>query len=103
MIDKTNLIPTVLEKLKKLPRGNALDMRTYKRNRSVLFVRLSSRDFRIIQNGYEYREHRVPLDKMGKFLKSILKKEFPRSNKIRLYDLGEFDQLAPPGQDRKII
>jgi len=96
MIDKTAIVPTVLEKLKKLPIGHCIDLRTYKRNRSVVIVKKEEDEYLIIENGYFQEEFVVGLSKLKKLLKTLLKKEFPRSNKIRLYNLGEYDkgQLA---------
>ncbi|MCK8600118.1 hypothetical protein [Desulfoferrobacter suflitae] len=42
-------------------------------------------------------------DKLGKLLKSLIRKEFPRSNKIRLYVMGEFDDEEALSTRRKII
>ncbi|MFW5722584.1 MAG: hypothetical protein ACOCWT_04735 [Desulfohalobiaceae bacterium] len=103
MIDKTTLIPTLLDRLQKMPVGHCVDIRTYKRNRSVLFIKKSEQDFRILQNGFQTREHRVSLTKMPRFLKGVLKKEFPRSNKVRLYDLGPYDPRTSPHMERKVL
>ena len=103
MIDKTTLIPTLLERLQKMPVGHCVDIRTYKRNRSVLFIKESEQDFRILQNGFQTLEHQVSLTKMPRFLKGILKKEFPRSNKVRLYDLGLYNPQTSQHMERKVL
>lgn len=101
MIDKATAIETVMERLKKLPQGHALDMRTYKRNRSVLIRRVEDDLFEVIQNGYEQNRFESTRKKMKKLLKTLLKKEFPRSTKIRLYTLeGENAETHLP---RKIL
>lgn len=91
MIDKATAVVTVIRKLQKLPVGHAIDLRTYKRNRSVVIKRSDEDEFDVVQNGYDQNRFQVPLAKMKKLLKLLLKKEFPRSTKIRLYDLGEAD------------
>lgn len=91
MIDKATAIETVLERLKKLPMNHAIDLRTYKRNRSVIIKRTEDDEFLIIQNGYEQARYTEPFKKLRKLMKALLKKEFPRSTKIRLYNLGEAD------------
>lgn len=88
MIDKTTALQTVLRKLAKLPIGHALDLRTYKRNRSVLIKRTGDDAFDVVETGFSKDRFLVPLSKMKKLLKLLFKKEFPRSTKIRLYDLG---------------
>jgi len=89
MIDKATAIPTIMNKLKKLPIGHAIDLRTYKRNRSVVIARTGEDEFDVVQKGYQEDRFLIPLSKMKKLLKNLLKKEFPRSTKMRLYDLGE--------------
>ena len=90
MIDKANAVETLLGRLKKLPLGHGLDMRTFKRDRGALFVRQGEDSFLVVQDGFEQQRHdNVPLGKMKKLIKGLLKKEFPRSTKIRLYALGE--------------
>jgi len=91
MIDKATAIENVLERLRKLPKGHAIDLRTYKRNRSVVIKRIDNDRFDVIQNGYDRERYSEPFKKMRKLLKLLFKKEFPRSTKIRLYNLGETD------------
>ncbi|XPV76825.1 MAG: hypothetical protein ACNI27_02575 [Desulfovibrio sp.] len=92
MIDKATALETVLLRFKKMPVNESFDLRTYKRNRSLLITKTSDDGFQIIQNGYEYEIFEdIPLKKMKKLLKLLFKKEFPRSTKLRLYNLGECD------------
>ena len=104
MIDKTTAVQTVLNRLEKLECGDCLDMRTYKRNRSVLFVRNAPDRFLVIQNGFEVQRYEnIPLGKMKKLIKLLLRKEFPRSTKIRLYALGRYDPSLHDELARKKI
>ncbi len=103
MIDKTKIIETVIERLKNLPTGHYLDIRTYKRNRSVIIINRGIDDLLVIQNGYEFQKYQVKTDKLKKLLKTLLKKEFPRSNKVRLYTMGEFNEQDALATKRKII
>ena len=89
MIDKATAIPTIMNKLKKLPMGHAIDIRTYKRNRSVVIARVGDDEFDVVEKGFHEERFLLPLSKMKKLLKNLLKKEFPRSTKMRLYDLGK--------------
>jgi len=85
MIDKTSLIPTVIKRLKSIEPGTFLDLRTYKRNRSVVIHKLDSDSFRIEEDGFFTDTFEGDLKKVQKILKTLLKKEFPRSNKVRVY------------------
>jgi hypothetical protein len=104
MIDKTNIIPAVLERLQALPAGHYLDVRTYKRNRYVFFVKKGEDEFLIIENGYsQERFEKVPMKKIKKLFKTLLKKEFPRSTKIRVYNMGEYNEETAENTQRKVL
>lgn len=87
MIDKANAIPTILTKLKKLEVGKGIDLRTFKRDRSVAIRKTGNDSFDVMEDGFEKKQFESDLKSMKKLLKTLLKKEFPRSNKIRVYDL----------------
>ena len=103
MIDKEKVIDAVLKKLKKLPEGHYLDLRTYKRNRSVIIVKLNSDDLLIIENGYQFERFEIKAETLKKRLKTLLRKEFPRSRKIRLYVMGRFSEDESLYTKRKIL
>ncbi len=86
MIDKAGAIPTILTKLKKLPVGHGLDLRTFKRDRSVVILRLAADEYSVKENGFQQETFTTDLKGMRKLLKTLLKREFPRSNKIRVYE-----------------
>jgi hypothetical protein len=90
MIDKTRIIDTVSERLKKLPEGYYLDLRTYKRNRSVIIAKVDEDELLVIENGYFKERFCIRPEKLRRLLKTLLAKEFPRSRKIRLYVMGKF-------------
>jgi hypothetical protein len=102
MLDKATALPALLRRLEKLPAGHALDLRTYKRNRSVLIRRTGEDEFSVAEDGFHKEDFRVPLSGLKKLLKTLLKREFPRSAKIRVYDLGAAcGKTLPTG--RKVI
>jgi hypothetical protein len=92
MIDKDVFIKTVLEKAQKLSVGHYLDIRSYKRNRSILLIREAEDRYRIIENGFFQYEFQVAFAEIRQLFKKILKREFPRSHKIRLYAMGPYDK-----------
>ena len=103
MIDKTKIIDAVTERLKNLPTGHYLDLRTYKRNRSILIVKMDEDDLLIIEDGFFKERFRINSDKLRKLLSALLKKEFPRSHKIRLYAMGRFMEREMQNIKRKIL
>lgn len=103
MIDKTKIIDTVCERLQKLPVGHYLDLRTYKRNRSVVIAKMNENELLVIENGYFKERFQVKPEKLKRLLKTLLKKEFPRSRKIRLYVMDEFVEEEALDTKRKIL
>jgi hypothetical protein len=90
MIDRSSVIRVVLERLNNLPAGHYFDLRTYKRNRSVLIVKRGEEDILVVEDGFYKDRFAVNISKLKGLLRSLLKKEFPRSNKVRLYTMGEY-------------
>jgi hypothetical protein len=103
MIDKTKIIDSVCERLEKLPFGHYIDLKTYKRNRTVIIVKIDEKKLLVIEDGYFKDKFLIKSDKLKKLLKTLLKKEFPRSKKIRLYVMGEFVDEETLNKKRKII
>ena len=103
MIDKSKIIETVLERLRNLPTGHYLDLQTYKRNRSVIIAKMAENDLLIIENGYFRERFRLKPNNLKKALKTILRKEFPRSRKIRLYVMGRFSEKEALRTKRKVL
>ena len=103
MIDKTKIIDTVCERLEKLPLGHYIDIKTYKRNRTVIIVKIDEKKLLVIEDGYFKDRFLIKFDKLKKLLKILLKKEFPRSKKIRLYVMGKFVDEEALDIKRKIL
>jgi hypothetical protein len=103
MIDKEKILDTVTERLKNLPVGHYLDLRTYKRNRSVIIVKQSENNLLIIEDGFFRERFRINSEKLKKLLTALLRKEFPRSHKIRLYVMGTFIEEEARNTARKIL
>ena len=103
MIDKSKIIETVHERLKNLPTGHYLDLRTYKRNRSIIIAKMGEDDLLVIENGHFKESFRLRPEKLKKLLKTLVRKEFPRSRKIRLYVMGRFTEKEALLTKRKIL
>jgi len=103
MIDKTKIIDTVCKKLAKLPLGHYLDLKTYKRNRTVIIAKIDKNRLLVIEDGYFKDRFLIKPEKLKKLLKTLLKKEFPRSQKIRLYAMGKFVEEEALSVGRKML
>ena len=102
MIEKEKAIETVCERIEKLPLGHYLDIRSYKRNRSVIIAKME-KELLVIEDGYVKTRFLIKPEKLKKVLKTLLKREFPRSRKIRLYVMGRFSEEEALNIKRKIL
>ncbi|WXG57854.1 MAG: hypothetical protein ROD09_04335 [Candidatus Sedimenticola sp. (ex Thyasira tokunagai)] len=91
VIDANVLIPTLLKRIKTLPVGHYLDIRSYKRDRYLYLIKLDQDRFRIVEAGFEQNDFEVDEPRLKKSLKVLVKREFPRTNKIRLYVMGCYE------------
>jgi hypothetical protein len=103
MIDKEKILDTVAGRLKNLPVGHYLNLRTYKRNRSVIIVKQSENNLLIIEDGFSKEKFCITSEKLKKLLTTLLRKEFPRSHKIRLYVMGKFIEEEARNTTRKLL
>lgn len=87
MLDIAGAIPNILTKLKKLPVGNSLELLTFKRDRGVRITKTGADSFTATEFGYQAATFEADLKGMKKLLKTVLKREFPRSNKIRVREI----------------
>ena len=83
---------TITNLLKLAPEAG-IEILSYKRNRGISVFRLSEGEFRVIEHGYLEQELRLGPKELGKALKTIIKREFPRSRKVRVYNLAGAENL----------
>ncbi|MBC8316391.1 MAG: hypothetical protein H8E41_00695 [Desulfobulbaceae bacterium] len=84
MFDIKTIIPVVLKRIDAIEIGKRLELKTYKRDRGVTIIKLAADQLKIIEDGFDKNEIIIPVAKLKKTLRTLLKKEFPRSNKVRL-------------------
>lgn len=90
MINASNLQSELSRRLGKMAVGDTISVRTWKNDRSIT-IRCTAPDiFSLAEDGF-YNTSSDSLDKAGllKALKPIAKREFPRSNKLRLIQSKE--------------
>ena len=89
MISRDNFIDTTMKKCASLAIGQALDIRSYKRNRKVVIEKIDT-GYHVYEDGFEQKEFLdLTEEKLQKLLRTIEKREFPRSNKLRFYILDD--------------
>jgi len=96
LVNIDSVIRTLLQKLEKLDHPQGIELLSYKRNRSIAVLLLADNGYLVRERGY--REDEQVIDKAGlaKHLKSLIKYEFPRSRKIRMYQIDSPRDLHKP-------
>ena len=82
--------------LKKLKPGQGFEILTYKRNRGVAIILLDDGTSQVQERGYHEEEWQVAPGELLRLLKGISKREFPRSRKVRFYNLQSEAEIALP-------
>jgi len=85
-----------LRLLDRIDPPGGIELLSYKRNRSVAIVCLGDGNFFVREKGYDVQEIHVGRDRLPRILKAMIKKEFPRSRKVRLFkfqDMAELDRV----------
>jgi len=94
LVNLESALRKALAILKKTDAGAGLEILTYKRNRGVSILKTSGEAYKIIERGYLEQEIEVPARQLSRLLKSIMKREFPRSRKVRIYCLKDPEQAG---------
>ena len=96
LVNIDSVIRTLVQKLNKLSPPQGIELLSYKRNRSIAVLLLGDNTFLV--RGRGYREEEQIIDKAGlpKHLKVLVKYEFPRSRKIRMYQFENPQELEKP-------
>jgi len=95
LVNIDSVIRTLMHRLEKLSPPQGIELLSYKRNRSIAVLLLTDDTFLVRERGYREEERILAKEGLQKHLKSLVKYEFPRSRKVRLYQLdnpGELDQ-----------
>ncbi len=82
-VETGRLLHTVLGYLEQLEAGKSILLQPYKKDRSVLVTRVGE-GFRVLEDGFVKKEYRIGEEKIRKLLKKLIRKEFPRSNRVWL-------------------
>lgn len=86
----------VLNTLKKTPEGHGVEVLSYKRNRGISILREENSMFYVREHGYNEESWHLEEDMLVRILKSAMKREFPRSRKLRIYHLSGVEEMNRP-------
>lgn len=93
LINIDNIIQDILRLLKNTAVNAGLEIMSYKRNRAISITRSNDSKFLVIEKGYVLEENIISKDQLGKHLKKLIKREFPRSRKVRIFKFTDREQL----------
>jgi type III secretory pathway lipoprotein EscJ len=87
LINIQSAIKRVEQIIRRLEPPHGVEMLTYKRNRGVTIIKIDEDTVSIQERGYLEQTLLVEIKDLARTLKSIAKREFPRSRKVRVYQL----------------
>ena len=94
LINIDSVILNTLRELKKIQSPGGIELLSYKRNRTIAMLKRQDGDFLIREEGYETEEINASDTDLAKKLKALIKKEFPRSRKVRMFKFSHPDELT---------
>jgi|Deesub1362B_J571_1020462.scaffolds.fasta_scaffold00302_17 hypothetical protein len=86
----------VIQQVKRLSFGEAVEVLSYKRNRGITLLLREDGSVYVREHGYREKEFFTTQDDLPRLLKSLFKIEFPRSRKIRIYRIRTIHELNRP-------
>lgn len=81
---------------------HGVELLTYKRNRGITITKDHKCLLHVSERGYHDEEWVIDQTSLQKLLKTLLKREFPRSRKVRMYQLKSPDDFDLAHQRQKI-
>ncbi len=93
LVNIDSVLRILLQKLDRLDCGQGIELLSYKRNRSIAVILQGDGKVLVRERGYRDDEKTVTRDLLSRHLKSLIKYEFPRSRKIRMYQVGDAGEL----------
>ncbi len=87
LVNIDSVLRNLLQKLKKLNPPQGIELLSYKRNRSIAVLLREDDKVLVRERGYRDEEQVVDKAMLPKHIKSLIKYEFPRSRKVRMYQV----------------
>lgn len=87
LVNIQSAIKRVQQIVRKLEPPQGVEILTYKRNRGITIIKIDEETVSIQERGYKEQTLLVEIKDLARQLKSIAKREFPRSRKVRVYQL----------------
>lgn len=82
-VDKNRLVNEALAQLSRLGQGEGVLLQPFKKDRHVCVIEEHG-SYRVVERGFSRKDFVVERGKIRKLLKTLCRKEFPRSHKVWL-------------------
>jgi len=95
LVNIATIIADTSRALKKIDPPGGIELLSYKRNRGIAIIKKAPEFLLLREKGYNELEFELSEENLAKELKIMIKREFPRSRKLRLIkfrDPGELDR-----------
>lgn len=93
LLNIDTVIRETIRALKETCPGGGIEIMSYKRNRTVAVIMETSGQVTVREKGYLDEEETINADTLPKNLKKRIKREFPRSRKLRLVKFTDTSEL----------
>ncbi len=87
LLNIQSAIKQVQQIVRKLEPPQGVEILTYKRNRGITIIKIDDENLSVQERGYQDNSFQVSTRELARLLKTIAKREFPRSRKVRVYPL----------------
>lgn len=98
LVNIASVAAVARRELKKIEAPGGIELLSYKRNRTIAIIKKDGGRIEIRERGYEEQDFEISGEKLSKELKILIKREFPRSRKVRLFKFNDPEELARPHQ-----
>lgn len=93
LLNIDTVIRETIHTLKETANGGGIEIMSYKRNRTIAVIIVNKKQCTIREKGYLDDEELICIDMLHKNLKKRIKREFPRSRKLRLVKFAHISEL----------
>lgn len=100
LVNRETVLQQILAALGKSAPPGGVSVLSYKRDRGIDIMWRENGRVWVRERGYAEREQEATPAELPRLLQTLLKYEFPRSRKLRLYRIGGPEELERP---RKIL
>lgn len=93
LVNIDTALHVVKQHMKNCREAGGVEIMSYKRNRTVAAIKLGDGTILVRENGYKCQEWAIEQEQLTKKLKTLFKREFPRSRKLRLFKFESSEEL----------